>query len=98
MPHLDLNNPDFQEMLFALEKVERHAVMNTLGRLLPMTWAEVHAHSGLNWEQIHSLSGPSGQTLYSLRANQKIRLVGWREGNVLRLLSIHPDHDSAYSR
>lgn len=98
MPRLGFNISQFQSLLFGLEKQERHAVMNTLGRLLPMSWAEVYAHPSLNWEQIHTLVGPSGQTLYSLRASQKMRLVGWREAEILRLLSIHPDHDSAYTR
>lgn len=96
MPSLDLNNPEFQRQLFDLEKQERHLVLNTLGRLLGMDWETVYKHSGLNWEQIHSLSGPQGQILYSLRVTQKMRAVAWREGEVLRLLSLHADHDSAY--
>lgn len=95
---LDLNIPDFQQDLFALDKHERHAVLTTLARLAAMEWEEVYAHTGLNWEKIKSLVGPEGQSLYSLRSGQKMRLVAWREGNVLRLLSIHPDHDSAYGR
>ena len=98
MPRLDLNIPEFQANLFALTKDERHAVINTLSRLLSLSWPELYQHPGLNWERIHNTTGPSGQALYSLRVTQKMRLTAWREGEALRLLSIHPDHDSAYSR
>lgn len=97
MPLLDLNGPRFQRTMLALEKNERHALLNTLARLLQMDWPAVHAHPGLNWEEIRTVRGPQGQTLYSMRVTQKIRVIGWREGEVLRLLAVRPDHDGAYS-
>ena len=46
---------------------------------------------------ILSRSGPGDQRIYSLRVTQRVRAVGFRDGLYLRLLSLHPDHDSAYS-
>jgi hypothetical protein len=34
--------------------------------------------------------------LYSLRVSKRMRMIGYRDGGWLRILSIHPDHDSAY--
>ena len=94
-----MNVPEFQQQLVALDKHERHAVISTIGKLLALDWPTLYAHTGLNWEQIKEsdAAGPDGTALYSLRATQKMRLVGFRKGDSLVLLSIHPDHDSAYS-
>ena len=93
---LDLNSPVFQRDLFALEKREQAALLSTLKRIRAMTWRQVYADSGLKWEAIHSRQGPGGQRLYSLRVSQAFRAVSYRDGDWLRLLSLHPDHDSAY--
>jgi hypothetical protein len=45
---------------------------------------------------IRSKKGKQGEKLYSLRITQKCRAVAIREGDYLRLLSLHSDHDSAY--
>jgi hypothetical protein len=37
------------------------------------------------------------ERLYSMRISRGCRAVAWRDGEWLRLLSLHPDHDSAYS-
>ena len=91
MPQLDLNDSDFQLQMVELEKNDRHALISTFRKLLALNWDELYAHPGLNWEEIKDVTGPAGQTLYSMRVTQKVRLVGWREGELLRLLSIHPD-------
>ena len=93
---LDLNSPVFQRDLFALEKREQAALLSTLKRIRAMTWWQVYADSGLKWEAIQSRQGPGGQRLYSLRVSQSFRAVAYRDGDWLRLLSLHPDHDSAY--
>jgi len=36
--------------------------------------------------------------VYSLRLSQKVRAIAYRDGDFLRLISLHPDHDSAYGR
>ena len=93
---LDLNSPVFQRDLFALEKREQVALLSTLKRIRAMTWRQVYSDLGLKWEAIHSRQGSGGQRLYSLRVSQSFRAVAYRDGDWLRLLSLHPDHDSAY--
>ncbi|MEI2769706.1 MAG: hypothetical protein V9G98_02855 [Candidatus Competibacter sp.] len=94
---LDLNNPVFQRQLFALQKPQQLGVLATLRKLADLRWPQVYQDRGLKWELIHSRSGPDGRRLYSLRISQEFRAVAYRdEGGWLRLLSLHPDHDSAY--
>ena len=93
---LDLNSPVFQRQLFALPKDGQRAVLNTLRTLAEMSWQEVYADVGLRWEAILSRVGPHGGRLYSLRIGRGFRAVACREGDWLRLLTLHPDHDSAY--
>ncbi len=93
---LDLNNVEFQSDLFGLQKPEQLAVLATLRKIASITWDQVHRDQGLKWEAIHSRSGADGKRLYSLRITQRCRAVALREGEFMRLLSIHPDHDSTY--
>ncbi len=94
---LDLNNPVFQRQLFALQKPQQLGVLATLRKLADLRWPQVYQDRGLRWELIHSRSGPDGRRLYSLRISQEFRAVAYRdEGGWLRLLSLHPDHDSVY--
>jgi len=87
---LDLNHPTFQRQLVALEKLEVLDVIRTLRKLMQLEWSQLYMDQGIKWECI------SSQDFYTLRASQKMRIAARREGNILRLLSIHPDHDSAY--
>lgn len=94
---LDLNNPVFQRSLFELEKSQQISVLATLRKLTGLRWPQVYRDQGLKWELIHSRIGPDGQRLYSFRIGQGFRAVAYRaDGGWLRLLSLHPDHDSAY--
>jgi len=93
---LDLNNPVFQETWFALERAEALAVLATLRKIHQMDWKQLYLDRGLRWEAILSRTGPAGQRLYGLRVTRRVRAVGYRDGDFLRFLSLHPDHDSAY--
>jgi hypothetical protein len=93
---LDLNNPEFQANLLALEKSDAWAVLKTLRLLLAMSWEQLQSSKGLRRELVQSCQGPEGERLYSLRVSRSCRAVAWRDGPWLRLLSLHPDHDSAY--
>jgi hypothetical protein len=95
---LDLNCPVFQRQLFALPKPHQLAVLRTLRRLSQMTWDLVVRDAGLRWEAILGRTGQGGQRLYTLRVTGGFRAVALREGDWLRLLSLHPDHDSASER
>ena len=93
---LDLNNPEFQERLFTLEKDAQRSVLGTLAKLSKMTWEGVYRDAGLKWEALVSRVGPHGGRLYSLRMGKGFRAVAYRQEDWLRILSLHPDHDSAY--
>lgn len=95
---LDLNNSVFQRNLFNLSKEQQRVVLTTLGKLLEMTWDQIYRDSGLKWELIASRTGERGEKLYSLRMGKGFRAVAFREGDLLRFVSLHPDHDSAYAR
>jgi len=99
LAQLDLNIPDFQETLFALEKSERMAAIDTLRKIRQMTWAQIYRDKGLHWEKIVSAKPPQGtDAIYSLRITRGRRAVAYRDGNCMRLLLITPDHDSTYGK
>lgn len=93
---LDLNSPVFLRNLFDLSKDQQRQVLTTLRKLFEMTWDQVYTDAGLNWEAIVSRVGPHGGRLYSLRMGKGFRAVAYRQDDWLRILSLHPDHDSAY--
>jgi hypothetical protein len=90
---LDLNSSPFQEVLFALEMAELKQVMATLRRLRGMNWNVVYSLSGLNWEAVHHVTTPSGAKVHSFRLSRKMRALAYRDGDFLRFISLHPDHD-----
>ncbi|MBI4755536.1 MAG: hypothetical protein HY778_09000 [Betaproteobacteria bacterium] len=96
---LDLNNPVFQENLFALQKPDRLAVLETLNKLRQLTWTQVYRDAGLKWEKIVSVKPPAGvEGLYSLRITRSRRATAFRDGDFIRFLNIAPDHDGTYGR
>jgi len=95
---LDLNSPEFQDVFFHLEPDELKQVVASLGRLRAMDWNGLYRHTGYRWEAIEHLKAPNGAKVYSLRLSQKVRAIAYRDGDFLRLISLHPDHDSAYPR
>lgn len=95
---LDLNSPEFQEVFFRLEPAELKQVVASLRRLRELDWAGLYRHTGFRWEAIEPLTAPNGARVYSLRLSQEVRALAYRDGAFLRLVSLHPDHDSAYGR
>ena len=95
---LDLNSPEFQDVFFRLPAAELKQVVASLGRLRELEWNALYRHTGYQWEHISHLKGPGDAKVYSLRLSQKIRAIGYRDGAFLRLVSLHPDHDSAYDK
>jgi hypothetical protein len=93
---LDLNNPVFQRQWFALPKEAQWSVLGTLRKLVEMTWSQVYQDCGLRWEIVHTHRGPHGGRLYSFCTSQGFRGLAYRESPWMRLLSLHPDHDTAY--
>jgi hypothetical protein len=80
---LDLNNPVFQEQLLTLQKIERHAALDTLNNIRLLTWNQLYRDPGIKWEKNLSRSR---------------RATAHREGEYMRLLTIAPDHDATYGR
>jgi hypothetical protein len=95
---LDLNSPEFQDVFFRLELAELKQVVASLRRLRELDWTGLYRHTGFRWEAIEHLRAANGGKVYSLRVSQKVRAVAYRDGDFLRLISLHPDHDSAYER
>jgi hypothetical protein len=95
---LDLNSPEFQDVFFRLEAAELKQVVAGLRRLRGLEWTHLYRHTGFKWEAIDHLTAPNGANVYSLRLSQRVRALAFRDGDILRLISLHPDHDSAYAR
>lgn len=96
---LDLNNPVFQENLLTLQKPERLAILDTLNKLRQMNWNQLYRDKGLKWEKIVSIKPPAGvDAIYTLRITRARRATAYRQGDFIRLLTIAPDHDSAYGK
>ncbi len=95
---LDLNSPEFQDVFFRLEMSDLKQVVASLRRLGSLDWAALYRHPGYQWEAIDHLKMPNDVRVYSLRLSQRIRAIACRDGSFLRIVSLHPDHDSAYKR
>jgi hypothetical protein len=88
--HLDLNSPEFQDVFFGLEPDDLKQVVSALRRLREPDWNGLYRHTGFRWEAIEHLKVGGGSKVYSLRWGQRIRAIGFRDGNFLRLISLHP--------
>ena len=95
---IDLNNLEFQKDLFALEKNNQLALIRVLRKISNLTWDELYKDQGLKWEVIISKTTKTNDRIYSFRFSQKYRALALREEAYLRLLTLHPDHDSAYKK
>lgn len=95
---LDLNNPSFQMRWFELDKNESLAILRVFRKVSRLEWEDVYRDSGLNWEAIQSRRDNDGRRLFTIRLSQKFRAVVSRDGEFMRFLELHPDHDSAYRR
>jgi hypothetical protein len=91
-----MNNPEFQQDLFELEKNEQILLIKTLRKVHLLKWSELYVDNGLKWEAILSKQTKSGDRIYSFRFSKKYRATAFREGDFLRVLALHVDHDSAY--
>jgi hypothetical protein len=96
--HLDLNSPEFLDVFLRLEVDELRQVARALDRLRRLDWSSLYRSSGLKWEALDHVPTPTGVKAYSLRLSQKTRAIAYRDGDHLCLVSLHPDHDSAYRR
>lgn len=85
-------------MLFRLELAELKQMVGSLRQIRELDWSTLYRHTGFQWEAIRHLRTPHGATAHSLRLSENVRAVAYRDGDLLRVVSLHPDHDSAYRR
>ncbi|WP_058555578.1 hypothetical protein [Thiohalocapsa sp. ML1] len=90
---LDLNFPAFQADLFNLDVSELKPVLKTLRKLRGLDWPTLYRDHGLNWEQIKDAPGR-----FTIRLSQRSRAVVRRDGDYVRFIALHTDHDSAYGK
>jgi hypothetical protein len=90
---LDLNLPAFQDDLLALEPNEIRLVLKTLRKLRTLDWAAVYRDPGLKWEQIKGAPGK-----FTVRLSRSSRAVVQRDGDHVRFIALHTDHDGAYGK
>lgn len=96
---LDLNNPHFQQSLFALEKQAQFECLRTLKKISGMTWLMVYQDKGLHWEKISSVQPPAGiDQIYSIRITLSARALVFREDDFIRFLLVLEDHDAIYGK
>ncbi len=95
---LDLNFPGFQNDLLRLEKKDLLAFIRTLRILSKMDFEQFRTSPGLNLEKLKAIKTRSGKPIYSIRVSRSFRATLTIEGDYLRFISLHPDHDSAYGR
>jgi len=95
---IDLNFPDFQKELFKLERNELFAFIKTLKILSRMDFDQFRRSPGLNLEKLKNIKTRKGLPIYSIRISRSFRAILSMEGEYLRFISLHPDHDSAYEK
>jgi len=93
---LDLNCPVFLDEFLSLDKAELARVAKALRKIRAMEWDTFMHHVGSKWEEVGHIRAPNGKAAHSFRLSQKYLALAYREGDYLRVLSLHLDHDSAY--
>ncbi|MFN8846188.1 MAG: hypothetical protein ACK5W9_05015 [Bdellovibrionales bacterium] len=85
-----------------MEIAEFDQVEEAVKKIEKMTWDQIYRTSsktqkrGLNWEVIEGQVTRSGKKIASIRISKKFRARVCRDGQYMRFISLHPDHDSAY--
>jgi hypothetical protein len=90
---LDLNLPAFQDDLLGLDGNEVRLVLKTPRKLRGLEWDTVYRDGGLKWEQIKGAPGK-----FTIRLSRSCRAVVQRQGDYLRFIALHADHDKAYGK
>lgn len=99
---VDINFPRFLEEFEELETREADQLLKTLSRIERMTWNDIYRSSsktagekrGINYEP---LASDDDQRIATIRVTLRFRARVCREGAKMILISLHPDHDSAYT-
>jgi len=98
----NLEFPRVQKELADLENDQFDSVSRSVEKIEEMTWDQIYKTSsrsqkrGLNWEPIDRQKTKSGKSIASIRLSERFRARVCRDGKLMRFISLHPDHDSAY--
>ncbi|RYZ53553.1 MAG: hypothetical protein EOP07_17595 [Proteobacteria bacterium] len=100
---VDINFPRFLEEFEKLEKREADLLLKTLSRIETMTWNDIYRSSsktagekrGINYEPLDS--SDRDQSIATIRVTLRFRARVCRDRRKMILISLHPDHDSAYT-
>ena len=98
----DLEYSRVVEEMSDLELDELEQFEETVEKVKKMTWEQVYKTSsktqkrGLNWEPIKGQATQSGKAIASIRISRKFRARVCRDRKIMRFISLHPVHDSAY--
>jgi hypothetical protein len=93
---LDLNNPAFQDKIFALKKPEIIALMKTVQKIAQLEWMPLYRDRKLNWQVTAVQTDVDRERICTLRITPKCRATVQRRGNRIVFLELHSDHNSAY--
>lgn len=99
----DLEFSRMQRELQSLDSNQLEMIERALGKIHQMTWDQVYKTSsktqkrGINWEPISGQRTATGKAIASIRISDKFRARVCRDGKFMRFVSLHPDHDGAYT-
>lgn len=99
---VDINSVRFLEEFEELDRELADQLLKALSRIERLSWDDIYRGSskkngdkrGINYEPLHQES--EDLRVATIRISQRFRARVCREGRKMRLLSLHPDHDSAY--
>ena len=100
---IDAEYGGFREDLSKTEERILTDFLRCAEKIAQMTWEQVFATSskgrnkrGINWEPIGQLT-KSGKRVHTIRISRACRARVVRSGAYMIFLSLHEDHDSAYT-
>ena len=85
----------FNELLAALEKFQKKVERLTWQQLYQQSSKNPKNKTGINYEPLNRKT-KSGRRVATVRITAKVRALVCRMGKYMVVISIHPDHDSAY--
>lgn len=102
----DLTFPNFMDELRNLSKASYEEFKNRIQHIKKLTWQQIYDSStkspknktGLNWELLPNQKTVDDCPVASIRITESFRARVSRKNEVMRFISLHPDHDSTYKK
>lgn len=100
----DLTFPGLMDELRQLPEDQYNQFKERIQFIKKMTWQQVYDTStkskkekrGLNWEVLDGQITADGKPVASIRISGSFRARVSRKDDLMRFISLHPNHDSAY--